>query len=409
MDYSTRWQGKTFTEDNIKPRPLRIIKRECNTVSDFSFARKSSASHDFQEFTARSQPGYDIEDMDNNVSSGRRGSAEFRQAPVPNSNAKREVSPISKIPSQARNVLHVPKQRRTNHCTTRLSSVLGSFVGDTSSYASARIRDKSARPSASKTMGQNSGACDSVQAIAPVSRRAATSGALDNEHSLYPSTDGLALPPGPKQFPTSKRSRAVTTDCVVRGSSDLAALQHHSLPRSRVQPSLRHRLFSRVMHGVAGKPNVSHAALEREAVARGLHANNVGNVEPIRSAAIGRPRPASSSSVETASTFTGDIDLALAAFPTPPKSTVTSPTTISSFETSRAGFVASRLCSRPPNVAVPSVQLNVIPEVDKLSVGDGQTLFVAVEITGDVGVIDQPCDTAPQAKALDVAIVIDSS
>ncbi|KAL8826079.1 MAG: hypothetical protein Q9191_004022 [Dirinaria sp. TL-2023a] len=421
MDCSGIRQGETFADDEIKPRPLRIIKRERNTISDFAFGRKSPVCHDFQHFTARRMPVYGSENISNDkyVSSGRRRCAEFRQAPNAvavadaNANAKREACPGSKVevPTQAGNALHVPKQRCTNANTRRLSSVLGSVAGDidTSSYSSARIRGKSSPRSASKTMSQSSGACDCVQTIASASRRAATSGALGDGCSSHPSTDGPAIPTGPTPFPTRSRSRAVTTDCVVRGSADLAAQQDHNLPRSREQPSLRHRLFSRVVHGVAGKPNVSCAALEREALARGLHSNDNGSAEPPRSARIGRPRTASASSVETASTFLGGIDLALAAFPTPPKSTVTSPTTTSSFETSHAAYVPSRVSLRPPDIALPTVQLSAIPEVDELSVRDGQTLFVAVEITEGIGFINQTCDLAPQAKGLDVAIVIDSS
>ena len=405
MYFSEGLDGETFADDDITPRPLRIIKRECTTVSDFSFARDFSASDIFHQNTGKpmSMSSDCIVDNDNGLS---RGCAKSRrQAPI--QNAKRQIFPQTL--SHASNALHVPKQRRTNLKTTRVSSVLGGVVGDTLSHSSARFRDNSPRRSASKTMGQNSGIGDSVQAIAPASHRAVTTGSLGDECLLRPFTERPASPTAPKPLLTSNRSRAVTTDCVIQGGSDLAALQHHKLGRSRVQPSLRHRLFSRVMHGVGGKANVSQAASERETPARRLHCNNFDNLEPPQSAHIGRPRPASASSAETASTFAGGIDLALAAFPTPPKSTVTSPTTMSSFETTSAGSVVSRVLSRPPNVAVPSVQLAVIPEFNELELGCGQSLFVAVEITGDVGVIDRVSDVVPQAKGLDVAIVIDSS
>ena len=159
------------------------------------------------------------------------------------------------------------------------------------------------------------------------------------------------------------------------------------------------------MHGVAGS---SPATRGREPFARKPREMPMSDAEPSDFSEL-RPE-ATSSRLDTATKFDGDLDTALAAFPSPPKSTVTSPATVSSFETSRTTSVATRTLAEPRKVAIPCAQLNVFADTDRLSSDGGQTISVAIEITGGVTPIDVAAGDKPSSHVgLDVAIVVDNS
>ena len=108
--------------------------------------------------------------------------------------------------------------------------------------------------------------------------------------------------------------------------------------------------------------------------------------------------------------FDDDLDRALAAFPSPPKSTLTSPTTKSSFETSDITSSTARTLFEPRKVAIPCAQLNVFADTDRLSSDGGKTVSVAIEIVGGVTPIDVAAADKPLPHiGLDVAVVVDNS
>ena len=121
-------------------------------------------------------------------------------------------------------------------------------------------------------------------------------------------------------------------------------------------------------------------------------------------------RPDTSSSLDTTTTFDGDLDTALAAFPSPPKSTVTSPTTVSSFDTSPTTSFVARTLAEPKKVAIPCAQLNVFADTDRLGSDAERTVSVAIEIVGGVTPIDAAAGDKPVPHiGLDVAVVVDNS
>lgn len=206
------------------------------------------------------------------------------------------------------------------------------------------------------------------------------------------------------------RPRAVTVGSMQNDLPKSSSYRSGTLKSSETQPSLRHRLLTRVMSGVSNKSQVSHAAMEREAIHRQLHGSHIGRTEAARDVEeVGRPRPSTASSIDTISTLGGNLEHALAAFPTPPTSTVTSPTTLSSFETSRTLPMSPRRLVQPPNNAIPGAELTLIPEIDQLSLDAGKSVFVAIEVTGTVGSMDWSSETPARPRALDVAVVIDST
>lgn len=213
-----------------------------------------------------------------------------------------------------------------------------------------------------------------------------------------------SVPAAPMPFANDTRSRAVTVGSMQSGIPNSTFQQLATLKPSWTQPSLRQRLLSRVMSGVSSKSQVSHAAMEREGVVRQLHGNDTEDIED-----FGGPRPSTASSIGTVSTLGFNLELALAAFPTPPTSTVTSPTTLSSFDTSRTTSTPARRLVQPTNIAVPGARLILLPEIDQLSLDTGKSVFVAVKIAGIVGPMDESYDVSAHPKGLDVAVVVDST
>jgi len=219
-----------------------------------------------------------------------------------------------------------------------------------------------------------------------------------------------SVPTAPMPFANDTRSRAVTVGSMQSGIPDSTSQHLGTLKPSWTQPSLRQRLLSRVMSGVSSKSQTSHATMEREAVDSKVHGNHSGEAERAGDVQeFGRSRPSTASTIKTVSTFGGNLEIALAAFPTPPTSTVTSPTTLSSFETSRTTSTPARRLVQPTINAISGAQLNLLPEIDQLSLDAGKSVFVAVEITGAVGPMEGSYDISVRPKGLDVAVVIDST
>ena len=406
--------AEAYEDADATPRPLRIIKRGNKTMPD------SGASEESMSVPVSDMAGK----VKLQASIGTREEASGAEQPLlPGGLAKQpkqptqptqptrrftaKVSPPPQADTCNIHALHVPKQRRTNAkiIPDRASSVLGS-IGRVTSSPPGRPRARQFHDLTPDLMRQGTTSGGATHFPVLASARAVTTSAIDSQHLPRRCLDGTLLPAAASQFPHDKRSRAVTVDMV---DGDVQAAHSRHLPPLRsscTQPSLRQRLFSRVMSGVSSRSHISHAATEREAVIRQLHSTTSERTEPLKDAPSGRAR---SGSIETISTLGVDLEQALAAFPTPPVSTVTSPTTISSFETSRTASGPSRKLVQPTNVATAGAELGLLSETTELSLDSGQSVFVAVEVTGNVNPMDKTCDAPSQPKGLDVAVIIDGT
>ena len=377
-----------FTDD--APRPLRIIKRGQHVPSDFSLASSSPRSIEtvpHEDVTVSAQTSW--------ILHGHTGTATMAKS-------------SSKLPSVAWPAasgewLDVPKQRRTK---ARLAheSALGRLDGGSSTGPG---------PGTTTTTTSNSSTNPDPGRRLHNTRctvRASTTGTVQ-VISCNPSNSTAHAPliPSSPPFVSNLRPRAFTAT-TSSGYPQNDPLRLPSQQRHRTQPSLRSRLLSRVMNGVTGKARISNTTAEPKATFRQFHSNSETEAEPCKGSQPTASRSGTSSSAETAATFDGDLDSALAAFPTPPKSAVTSPTALSSFESSRTASLINRSLVEPRNVALASAQLNVLPEINRLGSDGGRSVLVAVEILGGVTPIeDIPSPVSSILKPLDVAIVIDNS
>ena len=407
--------GDDLADDT--PRPLRIIKRGPHVPFDFSLANSSPRSTETVP-----HEGVVLSTQASSMLHGHTGSDAM-------ANSSSRLPPVA-WPAGSGEWLDVPKQRRTK-ARPAPESALGRLEGGSSmgrgtgtgttgttstfvSHASTTPEHPHPHthphpsPSPNPDPGRRLHNLHNTHTRCTV--RASTTGTVQVITSS-PSSSTAHTPLASSSPPvvSNLRPRAFTA------TTSLGYPQHNpprlpSEQRHRAQPSLRSRLLSRVMNGVAGKARISNATAERKATTRHFHSNSETEAEPCKGSQPPGSRSRTSSSVGTAAAFDGDLDSALAAFPTPPKSAVTSPTTLSSFESSRRASLINRTLAEPRNVALASAQLNVLPEIDRLGTDSGQSVLVAVEIVGGVAPIeDIPSPVSSILKPLDVAIVIDNS
>ena len=403
--------GDDFAEVTDTPRPLRIIKRGQHVPFDISLA---SASPDSIEIVP--QEGVALSAQASSMLHEHTDS-------VVTANSSSRLAPVA-WPAGSGEWLDVPKQRRTKvrpaheSALGRLDGGSSTGTGTTSTFLShASTTPGHPHPNHANATTNLNPNPNPNQYPDPGRQlhntrctvRASTTGTVQVITSNpCNSTAHTPLIPSSPPFVSNLRPRAFTTTTGFGyPQNNLPRLP--SQPRYPTQPSLRSRLLSRVMNGVAGKARISNATAERKASNRKFHGNSETEAEPCKGSQPTGSR-SGTSSVETAATFDGDLDSALAAFPTPPKSAVTSPLTLSSFESSRTGSLINRTLVEPRNVALASAQLNVLPEIDRLGIDAGRSVLVAVEIVGGVTPIEDILSPVSSIlRPLDVAIVIDNS
>ena len=395
--------GDDFAKGDDTPRPLRIIKRGQHAPFDFSFASSSPRS-----IETVPQEGVVFSAQASSILRGHTGT-------VAMANSSSRLPPVAWAAGSGE-WLDVPKQRRTKASPAH-ESTLGRLDGGPStstatgttstflSHASTTTEHSDPNPHPDSNPNPDPGRrLHNTNTRCTV--RASTTGTVQVITS-HPSHTPL-IPSSPSLV-SNLRPRAFTATTSF-GYSHNSPSRLPSQQRHRTQPSLRSRLLSRVMHGVAGKARISDATAEGKATARQFYSNSKTEAEPCKDSQPTGSRSRTSSSVETAATFDGDLDSTLAAFPTPPKSAVTSPTTLASFESSRTASLINRTLVEPRNVALASAQLNVLPEIDRLGIDAGGSVLVAVEIVGGVTPIEDILSPVSSTlNQLDVAIVIDNS
>ncbi|KAL9597580.1 MAG: hypothetical protein Q9179_004210 [Wetmoreana sp. 5 TL-2023] len=190
--------------------------------------------------------------------------------------------------------------------------------------------------------------------------------------------------------------------------SDEHQLKHGStsdtdrtIPR---EVSLRHRILSRVMSSLIGRPSGTHLPAEsnnsrRESIEAAPNDRDIN-----RRSKTGR---ASISSVDTSSSVYTSLETALSEFPEPPVSNLTSPTTFSSFERPPSNAHGYRMLRAPSDITVVRPEISIIPEVDQLDSNDNQNIFVAVEVRAAAGLTTKL--QHDRACGLDVITIIDNS
>lgn len=266
--------------------------------------------------------------------------------------------------------------------------------------------------------------------------RSITTGSIIPMGLLSPFTEGPLIPLAPTPIVPKYRRRAATTQgpkLSLTAYQQVDQSTNHDVNR---QSSLKKRLISRVMSGLSSKQAGSHSTKDcqgsgqerYEGTSRDIsdtspQESSVGTTEGYSNGSTqrssnGTTRESSNgvtswrhdsmaSSFDASSIWGSELVQNLAGFPNPP--TLTSAPTFSSMGTTLDGAEISESCSPSSYIAIPGVEISAVPEISSLNSEDGESVFVAVELTGNLNQPEDGGNVTAFHHALEVAVVIDNS
>lgn len=280
--------------------------------------------------------------------------------------------------------LYVRKQRRSG---SSYSSVASAATDDPDGSSLVRADAGSREHLASIMVGGESGNTPNESKVSittrPAPLRAFTTGVFDKTIFLSPINDEPLISPTPV-VAFNGRQRALTTNTGSHNPTEAGqSARRHVLRR---QPSFKQRLLT-VINGLTHRAHYGHAidATGKEHVRRSL-----------------------STGIDACSG--SELDGALSAFPTPPKSNNTLPT----IATSRQSSIppSPRFCNvrRPEVATIMGPQLEVTSEYEEINARNGKTMMVAIDIEGALNTTTTSGQNLWNREVgLDVVVIIDNS
>lgn len=446
-----------FGDPDLTPKPLQISKRKqtgpSNTgnIKSSPSIRKSQTHCDLQILASSKRSSTRVNSMQLDLSR--------QDLTVPTSEWARRNA-----------FLHVHKQRRSEPiktstaATTGLTATIEEPISLSPSIPPARSRDSC------PTMSQFGSSSDASQAITvarPPSTRAFTTGTYRKFNPLSPVHEVSSSTSASSALRQGQRRAVSNAEAFYNDLDALKSLAHRGL---RKQRSFKNSFMSRMMTGLTNRTHVGHAVpweahqgtrtldslpstpSRARNVTYPLRQSNSSEMHPLRqSNSSGRsplrpsisrdsshgtrtlesPPPTPSwahkgtpplkqsnssdryplrqtdSGTRTQTYCENDLHRAQAAFPTPPASNPTSPTTGSFTSQSRPERFRD-LCT-PANAVLMGAELKLTPEYDQLSSGHGRGMLVSLDIRGITNSTSSVQDVWSEHTGLDVVVVIDNS
>ena len=376
-----------LNEGDITPRPLQICKRD-SKWTEANVSDKSTST---------------ISPSQRNLIPTRRSSIRLdtcTQLDI----SPRETARSKPTPAHRHDFLNVRKQRRSDPIHVNVSGgglFLASSLAGLVHMPALEVADK---PSLTGCRPQQEATTRLGSNQRPFGRtlRSHSSGATKNSSSSAAITDHPSVAPVPALLLGHPR-RAVTDG----GISIDAGSEHQLMDRSlRRQPSSKRSMISRMMSGLTGKTHVNHIPT--------IGGDGSSSPKPHHISDRHEPGMAnarcSTSSSNTGSRIGSDLGAVLAAFPTPPKSYATSPTTTEgSFETSRSNTQIYRELSKPKKTTALAIELSIIPEFDQISFENSDSMFVAIDVKAAFTTENSEVANGISSAGLDIVAIIDNS
>ena len=377
-------------ESDLVPHPLRIMRRENQKTRSASSVFLRTADCEQKALFSSRQPSM---------------RKSHTQTDLSNHKTSSKSSAIAES-------LNIRKQRRNDlgHARPGKASIgTKSLSGITLSYPPAPLRPNEDHNLASPTQSVNAiFNRETPRFRADRARdRAVTCPSSSNPGSLgsflgKPSTLS-------EQIPVVDRGqqRAVTSTATLHSLADLKKLEVSLGQEIGRRRSIKQRFVSRMMNGLNSKPKARFDAvhpIERPYAQQSALTNILDTSIESRPS---RARADMIPSTTTESYLGSDFDTVIAAFPTPPSSSIASPTTSASYETSRLDWAA--ILQKPEEASVLGVELRLTSELSKLSSDSGQSMFVTIEVKGALNVPNTPCEALTNVQGLDIAVIIDNS
>lgn len=266
--------------------------------------------------------------------------------------------------------------------------------------------------------------------------RSVTTGSIIPTGLLSPFAEGPLIPLAPTPIVTKYRRRAATTQGPKPSLTAYQLSDQSTNQDLKRQSSLKKRLISRVMSGLSSKQAGSHSTKDCHGIVQeryegttrdisdtSTRESSVGTTEDYSNGSTQRSSSGTTqessngvmtslhdsmaSSLDASSIWGSELVQNLAAFPNPP--TLTSAPTFSSMGTTLDGAEISEHSAPSSYIALPGVEINAVSEISSLNSEDGESVFVAVELTGNLNQPEDGGNVTAFHHALEVAVVIDNS
>lgn len=369
---------QTPLEKDGEPQPLRITKRQKQPVTNI--ASRQPLMADDSVYTNQSEP---IPTKN----------ASFNQSQTQTSLTQRSSTTTSSSRSSyGTSDLKVRKHRaatsQANPATLR--SLVGIFHGNAlRDCQTTRIKKNDRFMENKANINKNKGPS-----------RAVTTGFIPHKEQLDLFNDGPLFPVAPRRLVPWNRPMAMTSDGP-HETTEFEALGQYS-----GQDISRHnkpRLVSRVINEFASKYNAvtgrdGNVSVPSEAAGTRKETLNQSHSVGLNEQDILSPSKTSNREKRLENT--------LASFPSPPPSQFSSPTKSSCGDLKLKGPEVRGSPLVAEHVAVASAEISAVAEIDRLSLDDGQSIFVAVEIKGT---LNTPENRPRELNGLDVVVIIDNS
>lgn len=380
-----------FGDPEVTPQPLRITKR--------GNLRSS------QQFTFNSPPCC--------------STLQSHHSLVPTRTSSVSISLTHLLPSQQNsefpttewNTFETPidvhKQRRRSSSHTGSGAPSAEYrpsVPSASVPTHARTRYQYKLTPFESELGGTQAETSVITAVRSRARRAFSSGIFEKINWLSP-VNGIPLTLSTPLITRTERRRVVTTNDAPHRISECGKFDRVHVIRK--QHSFKERLMTRMVGNSAPRAH-NHQLVGKER----CQSMQVPpqNVEPVELQPSQNPSIAKQSiSVETETGTDSECDNALSAFPTPPRSYYTAPTSAGSRRSSRPSSERYRNLRKPEYAAIMGAQLTLTSEYDVLDFDDGKTMLVAIDVQAVLNTTISGQNLWAQHTGLDVVVIIDNS
>ena len=243
-----------------------------------------------------------------------------------------------------------------------------------------------------------------ITAVRSRARRAFSSGIFEKINWLSP-VNGIPLTLPTPLITHAGRRRVVTTNDAPHRISECGKFdQVHVI---RKQRSFKERLMTRMVGNSA--PRAHNYQLVGKERCQTMQVPPQ-HVKPLESQPCRNPSIAKRSiSVKTETASDSECDNALSAFPTPPRSYYTAPTSAGSRRSSRPSSERYRNLRKPEHAATMGAQLTLTSEYDVLDFDNGKTMLVAIDVQAVLNTTISGQNLWAQHTGLDVVVIIDNS
>ena len=380
-----------FGDPEVTPQPLRIAKRGSLRCS--------------QQLTSNSPPCYSTLQSHHSLVPTRRSSVSISLTHLLPSQQNSEFPTTEWNTSETSIDVHKQRRSSSSHTGSGAPSAEYRPSGPSASVPTHARTRYQCRPTLFESeLGGTQAETSVITAVRSRARRAFSSGIFEKINWLSP-VNGIPLTLSTPLITHTGRRRVVTTNDAPHRISECGKFDRVHVIRE--QRSFKERLMTRMVGNSAPRAHDNQLVGKERCQSMQVPPQNVG---PLESQACQNPSIAKRSiSIETETGSRSECDNALSAFPTPPRSYSTAPTSAGSRISSCPSSERYRNLRKPEHAAKMGAQLTLTSEYDILDFDDGKTMLVAIDVQAVLNTTISGQNLWSQHTGLDVVVIIDNS